>query len=272
MGVVDWNKTKTIFIVVFSILNIFLYSLYINRHTQAQNLQPMGETSIEESLKMDNIKISSLPPYNKESSYISANIAVYNKDELLQFKNQKFNIIDETYLVSKYEKEFLIINNKEEYEFEEFLSTYVPNGKEYMLWEIDEEDNEALFFQSVDDYPIYYNQNAMLKIYWDEDGAVTSYEQRMFGEFISFNKKKDLLSPIEAINILYSRDYLPKDSTIKNVSLGYSTLIQLTKTQVFAPTWRVRVQLKDGVEEDYFINAIEGKVIEFQQELIEVEE
>ena len=48
------------------------------------------------------------------------------------------------------------------------------------------------------------------------------------------------------------------------MTLGYSTLVQVTETQVFAPTWHVRVELKDGIIEDYFINAIEGKIIEFQ--------
>ena len=55
------------------------------------------------------------------------------------------------------------------------------------------------------------------------------------------------------------------------MKLGYSTLVQLTETQVFAPTWHVRVELKDGEIEDYFINAIEGKIIEFQREPIEEE-
>ena len=96
----------------------------------------------------------------------------------------------------------------------------------------------------MDDYPIYFNQNATLTIYWDEDENITGYEQRMFGEFVSYNKKKDLLSPIEAINTLYSRDYLKQDSTVINISLGYSTLIQLTKTQVFAPTWRCSCRIR----------------------------
>lgn len=226
----------------------------------------MGEISIEESLKLDNISVGELPSYNKESSYVSANIAVFLKDDLLKFKDQKFGLIDETHLISKLEKSFNIKNTKGDFQFAQFLETYVPNGDEYILWKVDEEKREALFFQSVDNYPIYFNQNAMLIVHWDEDENITTYEQRMFSEFISFNKKKDLLSPIEAINILYSRDYLKRDSAVKSVSLGYSTLIQLTETQVFAPTWRVRVQLKDGENEDYFINAIEGKVIEFQSE------
>ena len=100
---------------------------------------------------------------------------------------------------------------------------------------------------------------------------MTSYEQSMLGEFGTFNRKKDLLSPIEAIGNLYSRGYLKQDSKVKHMTLGYSTHVQVTETQVFAPTWHVRVELKDGVIEDYFINAIEGKIIEFQYEPLEEE-
>lgn len=267
----DWNKTKTIFIIVFSILNVFLYSLYINRYTEAQNIQIMGETSIEESLREDNIKIAELPNYTKESSYISADISEFTKEDLQKFKNQNFTIIGDSQIISEYEKEFNIWNSKGESQLTQFLTTYVPNGKDYSLWKIDEEEREALFFQTVNNYPIYFNQNASLIVRWDEDDMITGYEQKMFGEFISYNKKKTLLSPSEAISILYSRDYLRRDSTIKSVSLGYSTLIQLTKTQVFAPTWRIRVQLKDDEIENYFVNAIEGKVIEFQTDEVELD-
>ena len=46
----------------------------------------------------------------------------------------------------------------------------------------------------------------MLRIHWDEEGKVTNYEQSMLGEFDTFNRKKDLLSPIEAIgNLVFTR-------------------------------------------------------------------
>jgi len=48
--------------------------------------------------------------------------------------------------------------------------------------------------------------------------------------------------------------------------------VQLTEKQVFAPTWRVHVELHDGKNEDYFINAVEGKIIEFNKtESLEIE-
>ena len=252
---------------VFSILNVFLYSLYLDRNQQVQDVQLDRENSIEESLKLDNISYEQLPNYNEESSYASAEVAAFTEEDLKSFKNQEFTILDKTLLVSKVNAVFPISNSKGEYLFTQFLAANVPKGNEFILWDVDKENNVALFFQKVNDFPIYYNQNAMLEVFWDEDENITGYEQRMFGEFISFNKKKDLLSPIEAINTLYSRDYLQRNSTVKSVSLGYATDIQLTKTQVFAPTWRVHVELEDGTNEDYFINAREGKVVDFQKEL-----
>ena len=256
---------------MFAILNVFLYSLYLDRYKEVQSVQLAGENSIEENLKLDNISYEELPDYKEESSYASAEVATFTEESLKKFKDQKFTIIDKTLLTSDVKAKFSIRNAKEDDLFKQFLATHVPRGKEYVLWDVDDENNVATFFQKIKDYPIYFNRNAMLKIYWDKDENITNYEQRMFGEFISFNKKKDLLSPIEAINTLYSRDHLQQNSTVKSVSLGYSTDIQLTKTQVFAPTWRVHVELKDGEIEDYFINAREGKIVEFPNDLDEEE-
>ena len=265
----DWNKTKTIFIVVFSILNIFLYSLYLDRYNDAQNLQVMGETSIEESLREDDISYGELPVYDEESYYVSAEISAFSEEQLKKLIDQKFTLVDEAHLISKLIVPYPLKNAKGEEQFTEFLATHVLNGKEYVLWNRDEENRQATFFQKVDTYPIFFNKNAMLLINWDEDENIISYEQSMFGEFINFNKKKDILLPIEAINTLYSRDYLRKGSTVLNISLGYSTHFLLTKTQVFAPTWHVRVKLEDEAIEDYFINATDGKIIEFTDELEE---
>jgi regulatory protein YycI of two-component signal transduction system YycFG len=266
----DWNKTKTIFIIVFSILNVFLYSLYVNRTTEAQNVQILGETSIEESLRLDNITYGELPVYKKESSFLSAKIVTFTDDQVNLLKDQDVNLLEDTHLVSTLEVPINVQNAKGEYTFPEFLSKYVLNGTDYVLWKVNEEQQNALFFQKVNGSPIYFNKNAMLTVNWDKDGKVTTYEQHMSGEFESFNQKK-VSSPIEAIYALVTKGYLKPNSTVLEMTLGYSTLVQL-KTQVFAPTWHVRVKLKDEKVEDYFINASEGKIIEFQQEPIEHDE
>lgn len=258
----DWNKTKTIFIVVFSILNVFLYSLYLNRNMEAQNVQVMGKTSIEEALKLDNITHDPLPPYKNDASYISAKMVTFDEEDLDKLEGQSAVIVGETLLQSVLDTPETVQNAKGDFIFNEFLNKYVINGNEYELWEVNEEEGTALFFQKAMGEPIYFSPDAMLIVYLDRDGKAISYEQRMCEDFVSYNRKKDLLSPIEAIGSLSNRGYLRPDSKVKRVALGYSTL--LTETLVFAPTWNVRVELKDGTIENHFINAIEGKVLEFQ--------
>ncbi|MHA6260958.1 two-component system regulatory protein YycI [Sporosarcina sp. CAU 1771] len=268
----DWNKTKTIFIVVFSILNVFLYSLYVTRVTETQNVQAQGKISIEDSLRLDNIRYGELPDYNEDSFYVSAEVATFTTGEVSHLKNQVISIVDSTQLISTMEEPVSIRNLKGDYTFDVFLEEYVFNGKEYGIWKVDEENQEALFFQTVNKNPIYYNHNAMLTIRWNDRFEVTNYEQRMFGEFVKYNWKKDLLPPLQAINTLNLRNYVKPDSKIISMSLGYSTLVPLTKRQAFAPTWHIRVELSDGEKEDYFVNAIEGLIIEFQDEPIELDD
>ena len=262
----DWNKTKTIFIVVFSILNIFLYSLYVKQRTEAQNVPLIGQTSIEEVLKQENITYSIPQNVKTNSSNISGRIISFTKEQLEGMKDQMMILTEgNTKIEAELNTPVTVLNEEGKYIFDSFLMDYVYGGNEYSLWEIDKEAGKALFFQQAINEPIYYSPNAMLIVEWNEEGQVTHYSQKMLEDISDsdFNQK-ELLTPLEAVGTLATRGYLKQDSKVKEVTLGYSTLVQLTETQVFAPTWNVRVELKDGQIENYFINAVEGKVIDFQ--------
>ncbi len=239
---------------------------------ETENVQVLGKTSIEESLGLDNITFADLPLVTKDSSYVSAKIVTFTTDQTKKLENQTVEVVNGSHLQSKMDTPISVRSDKGDYVFNEFLLKYVLNGTEYVLWEVNEKEQHASFFQKADNYPIYFSPDATLVIHWDEEGRVTNYEQRMFGEFVNFNHKKDLLSPIEALGSLSSRGHLNQDSNVESMKLGYSTLVQLTETQVFAPTWYVRVELKDGTIEDYFIHAVEGKIIEFQEPVDEEHE
>ncbi|REB08136.1 transcriptional regulator [Sporosarcina sp. BI001-red] len=258
----DWSKTKTIFIIVFSILNVLLYSLYLNRNDNIENLEVMAKTSMEDILKQENITYK-LPPFvDKEASFVSADVVDFNKESLKDLKGQKTYIMSDNLLRSTLTDKITLEEVKKD-DFKSFLSQYVLNGTEYVLWNMDEEQKKAFFFQQFDGRPIYHSPSAMLVVSWNEDEKIQSYEQRMLQDFANFNKK-NLLSPLEIIGSLASRGLLKQDSEVTSVKMGYSTLVRLTETQVFAPTWDVQVKLKNGEKEHHFLSANEGKVIEFE--------
>lgn len=268
----DWNKTKTIFIIVFSILNVFLYSLYVNRYNEAQDVEILGETSIEERLQADNIRFENKSEDTVKESYVSGNIKVYNPEELKPLDNQTFEIFDRTKLMSTFEEPVVIGSPEDPASLIKFVSTNVYDGTSYELFSVDGQANKAVFFQTINNRQVFFNQNAQLTVFWNEENQIIRYEQSALEELEDFEQTENLFPDERAVEVLYQRHILQPNSTIESINLGYSTLVQLTETQVFAPTWQVRVELQDGSKEDYFVNAVEGKIIEFNKESAELEE
>lgn len=261
----DWARTKTIFIIVFSILNIFLFSVYLNQQDQAQNVEVITKLSVVETLKLDNITYGEIPEGDFDSSYISADIVKFSDEMFEGLVPQATTIIDQTIVRSVLDQPIPIFDEKEgEMSLDRFLKEAVYMGEQFGIWSVDIEDEFVLLFQEVVDESIYFNPSAHLKIYFNENGEAYKYEQRMLEGFLSYNKKKDLISPFEAISTLLTHNQLKPNSSIESVALGYSTLVQVTENQVLAPTWHIRVLTEEGEIEDHFVNAVERKMIQFQ--------
>lgn len=259
----DWNKTKTIFIIVFSILNVFLLSLYMNRYNESQQIGKSNDTSIEEKLFLDNIKILETDNKIKEASYVSGNVHNFSLEEIEELDNQTVEIPTSYQIVSTFKEPIKITD---ENTLEKIVHEQVIRGSTYGLWKKDEENKTAILFQQVNKRFVYYNTNAKLVVHWNDDNELIGYEQTILDDLENYKVSQKLLPHLQAITTLYGNSQLKPDSTIKEIELGYSTLAQLTETQVFAPTWHILVELLDGTIEEYFVNAVEGRVIEIQKE------
>ena len=156
--------------------------------------------------------------------------------------------------------------------YEEFVHSFVNEGDNYTLWSVDEEKREATFFQKVNNLTLYYNIQGYVKIYWNEENRVYEYEQTMLEKHEKLEKKPKLLTSSQVLQVLYGKNLLKPDSQILKMNLGYSTIIQITQTQVFAPTWEIRIRLADKTEETYFLNAENGKIVDIQNDLLEIVE
>lgn len=269
----DWSKTKSIFIGVFLILNVFLYTQYLNTYNEAQKLELLGTNNdIEARLKEENIKYSDLPESIDTAPYISAKVKKYSLDELPANSNETYKLISDNKLEVTFKAPIKLISTKQAAPLNDFLRQYVNEGQSFELWEIDEEARVATFFQRFNDHVLYYNENGEVKVYWNENGEVYMYEQSMLENIQEIKQNKSIIPPLQVLQTLYAKNLLKPNAHITTVKLGYSTLIRVTQTQVLTPTWKVRVKAADGKEEQYFVNAIEGKVIDILQDIQDVEE
>ncbi|TQR11536.1 hypothetical protein FG383_14240 [Psychrobacillus soli] len=259
----DWNKTKTIFIIVFSILNVFLLSLYVNRYNDALNVVEPIDTPIEERLLSDNIKVPKTESYIQEASYVSGNVHLFSMEELDGLTNQTLEVKDGFQLIGTFKEPIAVTT---ENSLEKLVKANIIRGDSYGLWKIDEEEQSATFFQKVNDRLVYHNKNAQVIVHWNDEKELIGYEQTVLDNLEDYDELKKLVSPMLVIKVLYSSSLLKADSTVKDIRLGYSTLATLTETQVFAPTWYVQVELSDGTMEEYFVNAVEGRISEIPKE------
>jgi regulatory protein YycI of two-component signal transduction system YycFG len=230
---------------------------------------------MSERLQAENIQFDQLDTTIEPESYVAGNVRVYSSENIEPRENQTFEIVNVdggSKLNATFKKPMPIPNVKDATSFEDFAVENIENGSFYKLWEIDKEARKAVLFQTVKDRFIFYNSNASLTIYWNEDGEIIRYEQSQFIELEDFPETVDLLPEEKAVSALNARNVIKPNSTILNLELGFSTLVQFTESQVFAPTWRISVELEDGTQEDYFVNAVEGKIIEFESEPSEIEE
>ncbi|MFJ7953817.1 two-component system regulatory protein YycI [Lysinibacillus sp. NPDC096418] len=267
----DWNRTKSIFIVVFLILNISLYMLYVNRYNDSRNVGVLGEKNIETRLKDDNISYVTLPNEIDSAANISGKVHNFTYDEFKGME-QQVNTFDGSKVHVVFSKPIKLRNTHEETSFIEFVKTNIKDNSNYSLWEINEEERVAIFFQKTKDRILYYNMSGVLKVHWNANNEVTMYEQAMLDDIKEIDQPKSILPPLQIFQALYSKGLLKPNSRIMQVKLGYSTLVNNIQKQVLVPTWEVRVKLPDGEIEEYFVDAVDAKVIEFQEDKQEAEE
>lgn len=261
----QWSQIKTLFILSFLILNIYLFFQFYETRQEPEGVIPQTkvESSIEDQLKEDQIKVPNLSenPGPEKESYMTVEQRLFSKEELDQmekFKNQTYDIIDDKLIISLLGKKKRIPEKASRETIIEHVREVVPFPGEYIFWKWDRNLNIIMLFQRKGDRPIYYNQNGLILLFLNDENEIVYYSQSMLGEEETRQEERTLITPIKAIETLYNSGELFYGDEINNtIEVGFHTRIPSTNgPQVFVPTWKVTV----NDQKKYFINAIEGFV------------
>lgn len=256
----QWSQIKTLFIVCFLILDVYLLIKFIDKQEQTDlSVLEHENTSIEQQLKSEDITLPELPTdIDEEENYISVSPRVFSEDDLNDFDNlKKASIIDGSLIISTFKKPVPVPEEGSGSDIKSAFSDELLDIDDYRFWSWNEELNMLIFFQEKKDRPIYYNENGIIFIFLNDDDEAVFYTQTMLEEMEANGDKYTLIEPIKAIEILYDSNELQTDDDISSVGMGFHTRIPLESgVQVFSPTWRVTV----NGDRNYFVNAIEGIV------------
>lgn len=262
----DWSKTKTIFIIVFAILNVVLYTLYLDRYSEAKNVEVLGDSSIDEKLSADNIIYQEVVGEVEDLPYIQAELKQFTPEDAPQ-ENAQVTVREDKYMTVTFNSPVTLEGTELEEAFMDFAEEVVHEGGSYSLWSISEDKQEAVFFQQVEEHPVYYSDNGKLTVHWNDAGEITHYEQSMYENVKPAEQLKDIVQPMQVLNTLYQQSQLQPNSVVEKMELGYSIFVQVSEsTQMLTPTWRVEATLENGETRQYFVNAVKDGVIEPNRE------
>jgi regulatory protein YycI of two-component signal transduction system YycFG len=258
----DWNKIKSIFIISFLILDIYLmYEFFKMQDVSEVERQTTTDASIEKRLMADEIEYVTLPKGYVEDQYLKAKPKVFTDEDIQNtiLDDQVIKIMNSTELESTLDKPLEISDRFGPSELNSYIKSHILYGEHYRFWERSTDGKMITYYQHFDGKTLFKNTNGKLVFHINDDNEIYSYYQSYFEEVKELSKSEKIIQPINAIEALYESGVLKPKSKITEVELGYYTLIPLSdKTQVLNPAWCFVVDDKENL----FVDAFEGKIID----------
>lgn len=255
----QWNQIKTLFILCFLVLNIYLLYLLLDKQKEADiGVIEREDATLEEQLESENITYGDLPDAEDKEAFLSVKQKKFEKEDkkhLDDFSNQESIILDDNFIISEFKDPIKIPSDASAGTLSNLIKNDMLYSEEYEFWSWNEQYNVLVFFQEKNERPIYFNRNGIILVFLNEKNEAISYVQTMLGDTEEAEDKKSLIQPIKAIETLYLTNQLNAGENVSNMKMGYHTRVPLADgIQVFVPTWKVSID----EERNYFVNAIEG--------------
>jgi regulatory protein YycI of two-component signal transduction system YycFG len=255
----DWSRTKTIFIITFLGLNLFL-GYQLNEKQERGNINIMLEVTLPERLEDNRIEIEiDDADETIEGAPITGTARSFQEDFLEEnLVRQKSFLLNETTLQSELDKPYILVGANLTASVGAFLHQYVYEGEQYEIAEYNEEEQYIGLYQTYKGRKIdqYERGNFHLVLHISDDFEVESYVQSHMIISEQAGREQELLSPLKAIGRLLDEHQIRQETTINEAELGYYSKIQLEANfQVYAPVWRIKAN-----GEYFFVDALNGEV------------
>ncbi|WP_175637916.1 two-component system regulatory protein YycI [Metabacillus schmidteae] len=271
----DWSKTKTIFILAFLVLDVYLAMEFFELRDKS-DYAIIQEATIEERLEAEGIVYNDLPEDINKSFYITAKSKDFTIEEVAKLEGQRVELPKSSLegeqsfrtINMLLDKPFPLPDVNTQSKITQFLKDNVISGDQYHYWYTDDQKNSIICIQNYNNRTIFQTKNdhiGMVILYLNEDNEIISYEQSMLEEIKEVEEKESAITALKAIEALYKNNYLTPNSEVVDIEYGYYTHTPLSNQQILAPTWHLIVEKEDKEKEDYYVNALEGDVLQLTE-------
>ncbi|ABJ68815.1 MULTISPECIES: two-component system regulatory protein YycI [Pediococcus] len=267
----DFRRIEVIFIVVFAILNAYLFGSYWQYQLEAGTTSSSNSSENSTILKeMRNDQITYMPLSNKKMNgyYASATVDTSLKDNIKRLTDQSARVVD-NYVESTLNEELTVDPKKPQ----KVLNTFVKNrynivyGSEYQYNPNLSTSVQVVYTQMIDGHPVY-SKAGKLTFYVNASNEVTGYTQGHLVNEKQLREKSELISQTRAVTWLYQYNEIQNDSKVEWADLGYTNLLTTDNGVVYVPTWVIGIKSKSstGIQVKR-INAFSGVLIKKDHEV-----
>ncbi|MBM7840956.1 regulatory protein YycI of two-component signal transduction system YycFG [Alkalihalobacillus xiaoxiensis] len=259
----NWSRTKSIFIVTFLMLNVFLGWQFVDKIREGQLQSIEQAQGIMERLEVNNITLpdQEVNTTGARGVVLEGGLSLFTEEELEVLPNQEFEISPSgTTIQSVFDEPINVDEALEEandQSFAMFLSQNVLNGQDYVF--LEREDNYLYFNQVYEQIETSVNEQEPLIIQLNDEDEIIGYQQRHFA-YEPNPEEREIVSYMTAVEVLLDNHYISTNNDVINIEFGYYSLADQTP-RFFSPMWAVTVdRTTDFAEEEdiriYLVNAI----------------
>ncbi|KAF0426057.1 hypothetical protein GBO86_04750 [Pediococcus acidilactici] len=261
----DFRRIEVIFIVVFAILNAYLFGSYWQYQMESGTVtssNASASTSILKEMRNDQITYMPLSNKKKEGYYAQSKVDTSLKSGIKHLTGQNARVSDNK-LYSSVTDPFTIDPKDPQRALDRFVKDRenVIDGTQYQYNANLSNDTQVVYTQVIDHRPVY-SKDGQIIFYVNASNQVTGYVQGHLVGKKQLREESELISQSRAVTLLYQYNEIPNNSKIEWADLGYTNLLSTEEGAVYVPTWVIGIKSKNSTNvEVKRINAFSGVLI-----------
>lgn len=270
----DFKKIGHIFIVAFTLLNLYLIYGILERKDIQHTTSPETSHNILENMNEMDISLPDLTGTEMDGQSMYSIQA--DAHQLLEKKIAETDIhtgtVDEegAYYTSFPSNPIQLKGNPVEgfseadYDIikEYVLSEQVMYGSEYSGVKYDEEGKRFLLYQYIDDIPIA-DGSSEISLFVNDEGEIYSYQQTYAGPFTRQGNALSVIDGKRALELLVINNEIREGVKIEKPILTYQRALHLADLSMYSPVWSIDV-IRSSERDNFRVDAVNGTIIRQQ--------
>lgn len=262
----DYKRIQIILIITFSILNLYLITVLLEKDKELNAGDPSTTVRLEEGMRNDNIEAPELSDEQIRIPILKADKTDYLAEHAGTLSNQTTRMENN--------KLWSVLTNPIELDMspsvplEERLApieAFMKDGnvlkaQDYSFLTYQEANQRIIYVQHAEEYPIA-DGTASLTFHLNPDGEVVSYEQTYIGLPEAQGKNRMVISEQAAIEALYLNNQIPNNSSLRRINLTYYQTLSLQDMNIYSPMWYVEIARDDVPIQVKYVDALTGNLI-----------